>query len=287
MVAASNASRAVNAMKALAGTDWGQNTETLLVTFKALVRPRLEYAAPVWSTVASETSVKRLQTIQNAALRVATGNHLMASQSHLHEETQVLPVKAHTTIACNTTSLSLPPSRTPRSETPRETSSPRKMKPTLVSAHAPRLEHLLEGVDLPLPTKEYRRLLKTVHTETVATTTQSYPPSGVLGTRPPQRRRPYPDVLGGPSANFGPATVNTCCRTGPDSNQTESPPVPSAIQPPTRLPTCSSAPQSPLTSPSLPFGQTRWKPPVSLTWPGYTPQCRAPARGNYNNNNQI
>ena len=95
-VAASNASRAVNAMKALAGTDWCQDTETLLVTFKALVRPRLEYATPVWSTVASETSVKRLQTIQNAALRVATGNHLMAPQSHLHEETQVLPVKAHT-----------------------------------------------------------------------------------------------------------------------------------------------------------------------------------------------
>ena len=95
-VAASNASRAVNAMKALAGTDWGQDTETLLVTFKALVRPRLEYAAPVWSTDASETSVKRLQTIQNAALRVATANHLMAPQSHLHEETQVLPVKAHT-----------------------------------------------------------------------------------------------------------------------------------------------------------------------------------------------
>ena len=87
--------------------------------------------------------------------------------------------------ACNTTSLGLPPPRTPWSETPRETSSPRKMKPTLVSAHAPRLEHLLEGVDLPLPTKEYRRLLKTVHTETVTTTTQSYPPSGVLGTRPP------------------------------------------------------------------------------------------------------
>ena len=62
---------------------------------------------------------------------------------------------------------------------------PRKMKPTLVSAHAPRLEHILEGVDRPLPTKEYRRLLKTVHTETVATTTQSYPPSGVLGTGPP------------------------------------------------------------------------------------------------------
>ena len=100
-----------------------------------------------------------------------------------------------------------------------------------------------------------------------------------------ERRRPYPDVLGGPSANFGPATVNTCCRTGPDSNQTKSRHVPSAIQPPTRLPTCSSAPQTPLTSPSLPFGQTRWKPPVSLTWPGYTPQCSAPARGNYNYNN--
>ena len=123
-VAASNASRVVNAMKALAGTDWGQDTETLLVTFKALVRPRLEYAAPVWSTVASETSVKRLQTIQNAALRVATGNHLMAPPKPPTRRDACSPGESPHGNACNTTSLGLPPPRTPWSETPRETSSP-------------------------------------------------------------------------------------------------------------------------------------------------------------------
>ena len=87
--------------------------------------------------------------------------------------------------ACNTTSFGLPPPRTPWSETPRETSSPPQNETHTSLWPCPRLEHLLEGVGLPLPPKEYRRLLKTVHTKTVATTTQSYPPSGVLGTRPP------------------------------------------------------------------------------------------------------
>ena len=102
-----------------------------------------------------------------------------------HEEMQVLPVKAHTAMLATQHLLACHLPEHPGQRLREKPPPPRKMKPALVSAHAPRLEHLLEGVDLPLPTKEYRRLLKTVHTETVATTTQSYPPSGVLGTRPP------------------------------------------------------------------------------------------------------
>ena len=215
----------------------------------------------------------------------------MAPQSHLHEETQVLPVKAHTAMLATQHLLACHLPEHPGQRLLEKPSPPRKMKPTLVSAHDPRLEHLLEGVDLPLPTKEYRRLLKTVHTETVATTTQSYPPSGVLGTRPPpvhfreektlprRTRRTLSQLRSGYSQHL----LSYRARLEPDQESS----CPLCHTSPTRLPTCSSAPQTPLTSPSLTFGQTRWKPPVSLTWPGYTPQCRAPARGNYNNNKQI
>ena len=60
--------------------------------------------------------------------RGSAGRHREPSygppQSHLHEETQVLPGESPHGNACNTTSLGLPPPRTPWSETPRETSSP-------------------------------------------------------------------------------------------------------------------------------------------------------------------
>ena len=37
-------------MKALAGSNWGFKTETLVATYKAIVRPILYYAAPIWFT---------------------------------------------------------------------------------------------------------------------------------------------------------------------------------------------------------------------------------------------
>ena len=82
-------------VKALAGTSWGQDKETLLLTYKVLVKTKLDYAAPVWSPNAKPSSLKRLQTIQNSGLRVVTGSHKLASEDHLHAETKVLPVPDH------------------------------------------------------------------------------------------------------------------------------------------------------------------------------------------------
>ena len=53
------------------------------------------YAAPVWSTNASDSSYKKIQTAQNAALGTATGAHKMASIDHLHQESLPLRVKDH------------------------------------------------------------------------------------------------------------------------------------------------------------------------------------------------
>ena len=55
----------------LSGSTWGQQNETLLMTYKAIERSIVNYAAPVWSTNASKTSLDKIQIAQNEALRIA------------------------------------------------------------------------------------------------------------------------------------------------------------------------------------------------------------------------
>ena len=92
---ANRVSKRNNVLKALAGTNWGQQNETLLMTYKALGRPIANYAAPVWSTNGSESNIGKIQRAQNEALRIITGSHNMSSIDHLHSETKMLQVEDH------------------------------------------------------------------------------------------------------------------------------------------------------------------------------------------------
>ena len=92
---ANRVSKRNNILKALAGTSWGQQKETLLMTYKAVGRSIADYAAPVWSTNASNTSMEKIQVAQNEALRISTGAHKMSSIDHLHCEAQMLKVTEH------------------------------------------------------------------------------------------------------------------------------------------------------------------------------------------------
>ena len=74
-----------NALKAFLGTNWGQQKEMLLLTYKAIGRSIENYAAHVWSINTSDTSI---QCAQNEALRIITGSHKMSSIDHLHGETK-------------------------------------------------------------------------------------------------------------------------------------------------------------------------------------------------------
>ena len=78
-----------NMLKALAGSSWGQEKDTLLLSYNALGTSITSYAAP------SDSSVKKIQTAQNAALRTATGAHKMACINHLHQESLTLKVNDH------------------------------------------------------------------------------------------------------------------------------------------------------------------------------------------------
>ena len=69
-------------LKALAGSSWGQDKETLLLTYKSLGKSIASYAAPVWSTNASESSFKKIQKAQNVSLRTATGAHFHIYSCH-------------------------------------------------------------------------------------------------------------------------------------------------------------------------------------------------------------
>ena len=84
-----------NMLKALAGSSWGQDKEILLLTYNALGKSIKGYAVPVWSTNASDSCFKKIQTAKNSALRTGTGAHKMASIDHLHQESLTLIVKDH------------------------------------------------------------------------------------------------------------------------------------------------------------------------------------------------
>ena len=89
------AERVSGILKALAGTSWGQQLETLLMTYKAVGRSIINYAEPVWSPNLHDTNYREIQYTQNKALRIATGCHKMSSIDNLHTEAEMLKVREH------------------------------------------------------------------------------------------------------------------------------------------------------------------------------------------------
>ena len=84
-----------NILKALAGTSWRQQKETLLMTYKVVGRTIINYAAPVWSRNLRDTNYRNIKYTQNEALKISIGCHKMSSVDHLHAEANMLKVKEH------------------------------------------------------------------------------------------------------------------------------------------------------------------------------------------------
>ena len=83
----------INILKVHAGTNRGQQMETIHITYISLIRSIFMYAAPIYFPNASSSLVQKFQTIQNSALRVATDSVKMISIDHLCEETKMLLVQ--------------------------------------------------------------------------------------------------------------------------------------------------------------------------------------------------
>ena len=82
------AHKPLQTIKALTAAGWSKQKETLMATYKAVMRPAMEYASSVWSPIASSTNINKLQVMQIAALRTATGCTQDTNIQHLHDETQ-------------------------------------------------------------------------------------------------------------------------------------------------------------------------------------------------------
>ena len=152
-------------LKALAGTNWGQQKETIIMTYKALIWSILSYAAPVWFPNASADACKKLQVIQNTALRIATGCHKRTSAGHLHAETQILPVGESLSLLCTQYLASaLRPSHVSHAIVTRD-SGPRTIKNTLQSKFLDRVRpHLTDGI---IPEDQYKETIRSLHQEAV------------------------------------------------------------------------------------------------------------------------
>ena len=158
----SKAKKKLPILKALTGTTWGQQKETVIATYKALLDSLFSYAAPIWFPNTSSTNIAKLQTIQNAALRIATGSPMMASIDHLHMEAEILTVREHLEmLCCQFLATCLQPSH-PSYPIITADPGPRNMKKTLLRCYRGQVEGYMGRTAqwwmLPLPEVESTRL---------------------------------------------------------------------------------------------------------------------------------
>ena len=88
-------------IKSLTATWWGTQKETLMATYKGVLRPALEYASSLWSPLASSTSINKLQVIQNAVLWTATGYTQDTNIQHLHVKHSHFPYTSNYAPRCH------------------------------------------------------------------------------------------------------------------------------------------------------------------------------------------
>ena len=132
-----------NILKALAGTSWGQQKETLLMTYKAVERSIINYAAPVCSTNLRDTNYRNIQYTQNETQRIATGCHKMCSVDHLPVEANMLKVREHSELlSAHYLARCLEPRNVCHSITTRESLKSR-MKETLFTRHRNTVEPMI------------------------------------------------------------------------------------------------------------------------------------------------
>src|SRR4029077_17169820 len=84
--------------------------------------------AHMWSPIVSATNMSKLQTIQNTALRIATGCTADTDIDHFHQETQVLQLSTHLKLHASQLKEKTKLSQHPLHQLRMQPEPPRKMK---------------------------------------------------------------------------------------------------------------------------------------------------------------
>lgn len=88
----------MNILKVLNGSSWGSDRKCLLRLYTCYIRSLMDYGSIIYST-ASQSTLKQLNTIQNTALRIATGALYSSPITSLHAESNFLPLQHHRNLA--------------------------------------------------------------------------------------------------------------------------------------------------------------------------------------------
>jgi hypothetical protein len=168
----------------------GAMTARLLITYKALVKTVMSYAAAIWFPNSKPTNIEKIQFIQNAAMWLITGCHKAASIDHLLTETKMMPVAEHLSMLCaQFLANCLRPSH-PSHEVvlqppgPRTNPSGHPMKETLSSKFSNVVAPFLQdGIASDLT---YKRTKDAIHTTALHDSISKLKPNPVLGVKAPE-----------------------------------------------------------------------------------------------------
>ena len=177
-------SAGLNILRAVSDTTFGHDKECLTQTFKSLIRPFFDYCAPIVFPLYSQTSIRRLQLVQNRALRRITGCVQLSSVDHLHQETGILPVDAHLELLTGQFyAQALHPSH-PSHEIVKLPPGPRRMKHTL----ATKVGHLVDPylVNGIIPDGAVKTAVDGIHTKVVGDAISRYGNNRVLNAPAPK-----------------------------------------------------------------------------------------------------
>ena len=167
-----------NILKALAATFWGQQEETLLMTYKAVERSIINYVAPIWSTNLHDTNYINIQYTQNEALRISTGCQKMCSVDHLHAEANILEVKEHSELLSTQYMARCLKLENVNFSITTRASLKRMMKATLFTRHR-------SAVEPQMIAKDRKTTLQAIHNTPVNQAVTSLGRNVVLDDRPP------------------------------------------------------------------------------------------------------
>ena len=173
-------------LRLLSSRNYALRKESLLMLYKTLIRSVLEYAHPVWYPSASYSSVRRLQVVQNASLRAATGCVASTPSHHLHDECSTLPLSEHLQLLSSQFFLSaLCPSH-PNHAVHIRALPPRQTVPTLRSLFATLVRRKLDvDTRTPLPPAAVRVLQTRIHSHFVSCYMKSRTKNSVLSLPAP------------------------------------------------------------------------------------------------------
>jgi hypothetical protein len=158
-------------LKATSGQDWGDNA-TLCLTYKMFLKPIMGFGAIIWYPSVEPDSgfVKRLQCVQNAAMRTITGAHEMASQEHRLAQCRFLPDAAELDLACSQFLASTLGTTRLSNSTINKPTGTRPGRKGIIHTLQSRFRHVVSPFlndDGVLPEIVYKHTINAIHTATV------------------------------------------------------------------------------------------------------------------------